>query len=279
MINLNHLKYFFDVCRYESFSQSAKKNLISHSAISQAIKGLEQYYEVTLLVHKKNHFELTEQGKALYQEASNIFDSVEKSRRMIQEVDKSVRGDLKIASSQSMGGSFLPHLVKNYKTKYPLVLPQIQFENSKKLADLLLSKKAELGFAINDGQFSLLESRPYLKGKFILISNHKKINWEKETFLIGDKGDEVDQFKLCCKKHHFSQSVIEISGWNVIAKMVQLGLGVGLVPDFLLQFEKESKFHIVENPAIELPKYDLRIYFNKQEKLSRNARLFLETLA
>ena len=57
-MNIYHLKYFIDAARFQSVSLSAKENLVSHSAVSQAIKSLEAHFEVNLVFHSKRLFQL-----------------------------------------------------------------------------------------------------------------------------------------------------------------------------------------------------------------------------
>jgi len=61
-LNLTYLKFFHDAALSGSVSESAKRNFVTQSAISQAISKLEEDLGVSLCQHKKQKFKLTEAG-------------------------------------------------------------------------------------------------------------------------------------------------------------------------------------------------------------------------
>jgi len=270
MINLNQLKYFYDVCINESFTESAKINKISHSAISQAIRNLEQFYEVELVIHKKNYFELTEEGRVIFSNINSIFDSVINSKNQIELKKNDFTGQLKLGFSHSVAmGIMLGHL-KDFHKKYPRIIPLIKLANSKELADLLLSRELDLGIGIDDGNFFKLESDLLRKGKFVLAASKKEANFKEESFLVGDKGEEVIKFKHWYKKNELTNPIIEIPSWEIINKMAQNGLGIGLMPDYLLT--GTHKLYIL-NHDIKLPNYELKVFYRSKSLLTRITQL------
>ena len=70
------LKYFEAVTRLESFTAAAQECFISQSAISQQIKQLEDYFEVTLIERKGKNFKLTAEGKFLQKKTKHLLDEV-----------------------------------------------------------------------------------------------------------------------------------------------------------------------------------------------------------
>ena len=53
-----YLKYFIDAAESNSVSESAKKNFVTQSCVSQGIKKLEQTLKVDLTMHLRNRFKL-----------------------------------------------------------------------------------------------------------------------------------------------------------------------------------------------------------------------------
>jgi DNA-binding transcriptional LysR family regulator len=276
MINLNHLKYFYDAARYESFTKSAKNNHVSHSAISQAIRNLEQFYGTELVSHKKNHFELTDEGKALQENVQKIFDSVLFSKKTVENSKTEYEGTFKIGFSQSMAMSFIPGFLKIFRKKYPKVLPSIKLSNSTQLANLIKDRTVDIGIGIDDGQFLKLESKTLKRGKFVLVSSVKENDLKKATFLIGDKGLEVIRFKQWYQKNKLANDVIEIESWEVATRLIQSGIGVGVIPDYILE-TNPTKLHVIDAP-LNLPGYELKAFYRNKESLSRNCTLLLDFL-
>ena len=274
MHNLNHLKYFYDVCELKSFTKSAKKNFVSHSAISQAIKSLEVSYDVPLMEHGKNFFNLTEEGIILFESIQPIFDSIKLSETKLEKLKTELSGSIKIGFSYSMAMSFMPDVLKKFKIKYSKITPTIKLANSSKLAELISNRSVDIGIGIDDSALFKLESKLIRKGQFVLVSSRNEFRVEEDQFLIGDKGEEVIKFKQYYQKNKLKNQVAEIESWEVISRFAQSGMGVGLIPDFILESSFANKLHVIDL-GIKFPQYELKFFFREEKYLSRNTQAFL----
>ena len=63
MFNLHHIQYFLDAAREGSITSASRKNRISASAVSQAIRQLELAFGTSLIEHGRNQFQLTEEER------------------------------------------------------------------------------------------------------------------------------------------------------------------------------------------------------------------------
>ena len=66
-----------------------------------------------------------------------------------------------------------------------------------------------------------------------------------------------------------------LSGWGLIATFVQLGYGIGFVPDFIMKGKKEVREVKLDLPAIEYTICALKL---KGSELSRASKAFLDIL-
>ena len=71
---LNALKAFEACARCRSFTLAAEELLVTQSAVSKQIKGLEDYLGVRLFLRQPRQLELTQHGKALLPTLTQIFD-------------------------------------------------------------------------------------------------------------------------------------------------------------------------------------------------------------
>lgn len=76
-MNLLYLKYFKDAAFLESFSKAAEVNFVPQSAISKAVKSLEQEYNTTLFDRVGKNIFINENGRYLYQEVCCIFNKLD----------------------------------------------------------------------------------------------------------------------------------------------------------------------------------------------------------
>jgi len=71
---LNGLRAFEAVSRLGSLSAAARALGVTHGAVSQQIRGLEQALQVPLFVHEGRRLQLTESGRALVPQIQRAFD-------------------------------------------------------------------------------------------------------------------------------------------------------------------------------------------------------------
>jgi DNA-binding transcriptional LysR family regulator len=263
MLNPYHLKYFYDACQNESLVKSAEINRISHSAVSQAIKSLENILDTKLLHHAKRKFSLTAPGELLFKESVNLFNSLERVVHSVKNVDP-LAGTLRIGVSHSLSNVVVDKIRSNIDCK-------IFIGNSSSLEALLLSRQIDIGFGIDDGSFVAFDRQFIKSGKFVLAGiKHCKY---QDRFLMGDKGSEVASLRIALKKKLPEARFSEIQSWSVISKLAEEGMGIGLLPDFFLE-NKNAKLVRVHKD-IKLPSYDLHAFFRNAESLSNLAKSFL----
>ena len=78
-MTLNQLNYFVATCNNgQNMTNAAKSLFVTQSAISCAIKELEEEFQLKLFVRGKKNLYLTEEGKQFYQMALQVLADVEK---------------------------------------------------------------------------------------------------------------------------------------------------------------------------------------------------------
>lgn len=82
-LNLNNLKNFYDAVECHSISDTAKKNFITQSAVSQGILKLERALQVDLITHQRNCFKLTVEGEQIYELTQALFGTLDFFRNSI----------------------------------------------------------------------------------------------------------------------------------------------------------------------------------------------------
>lgn len=73
--NLKPVKYFVDVVQTHGFSSAAKRNYVSETAVSSAIKHLEDDLGVQLINRTQASLSLTPAGQFFYQKALRVLDA------------------------------------------------------------------------------------------------------------------------------------------------------------------------------------------------------------
>lgn len=278
-INLVHLKFFCDAVSCGSISESAKSNYVTQSTVSQAIAKLEQVLGVELIVHARQKFQVTDQGKILFEESRHVFKSVQDIHDKIHQHSAEIQGSLKFACINSIGMSFIAPIYKRMQESFPQVHLNIKLGNQAFIRNAM--RQNEVEFAIVVADRSETYSRHLLKrGQFNLYQHKKAPHHEIERGILVDSNDGLYVSEL---KEYFAdqkplQVQVELAGWEVVARFTEKNLGVGFFPDYLIG---DGRYPELKVCPIKIPSFDYEIcaIFNKGEKPSRAAAAFIDIFA
>ena len=115
-MNLSQLRAFDAVVRTGSFTAAAERLFVSQPAVTNHVKALEAYYEVSLFQRHGRGVEPTELGLKLAELSRRLFGLEEEAVEILQ-AHKALRtGSLRIASD----GPYLAiPLVEAFKSRFP----------------------------------------------------------------------------------------------------------------------------------------------------------------
>ena len=155
--NLGTVEMFCAAARAGGFTTAASALGTTPSAISKAVRRLEDRLGVKLFERTTRSVRLTDEGRAYYRTCSLALESIQEMERSLSE-HQLPRGELKISAPQSYGIKHLIPLIPQYVERYQgQVKVAVSLSNS--LADFVLD---DFDMAIRLGQVtdSRLVSRP-----------------------------------------------------------------------------------------------------------------------
>ena len=174
-INMNLLKYFYYVAKYNSYTKAAEILLISQPSLSYSIKVLESELNKKLF-NRGRSLELTNYGKYLYnqvEEMMNIMDSIS--------MENEVKGKIIIGMRPQYTYKIFPYYFNQLCKIYPDLNIEYITGNSERLKELLYSSQIDI--LIDEYEFSgEYNSVEHLIDDCIFIKNSKdKTNYNEET--------------------------------------------------------------------------------------------------
>lgn len=280
-MNYHHLKYFIDAARTGSVSRSAEINFVSHSAISQAILNLENYFGVKLVFHAKRKFQLTPQGEICVQEGLKMLSHVDVLKESLQSSSKEVTGKLVIWAPQSLIVDSLYKTLALYQKKYPKVSISIKPGAAAQVRSAINKGEGHIGLLVDDGFLDNYESQKIKSGNFILFSCAKKPLAAKDGLIVTSKEKIEVKHLLKNFKSKIKTDIpirMEVMSWGVIKNLVDKGFGIGYVPDYCVMPELNSgKYVKLETPRSEF-KYDVKAIWAANKSLAPNAKYFVNLL-
>lgn len=139
-------KVFRDLAETSSFSQAAKLNAVTQSAVSQQIKALERRFGARLIDRGKRNFSLTPEGRVFLGAAREILSVVGDLDARLGEMRETVAGELRLAAVLSVGLHELPPYTRLFARQHPRVKIHTDYLRSPEVYAAVLSGKADAGF-------------------------------------------------------------------------------------------------------------------------------------
>lgn len=114
---LNALRAFEAAARHLSFTRAAEELHVTHGAVSQQIKRLEDYYQQLLFVRSSGKVSLNAAGQQLLPVISNALDRIERvGSRLRDEIDVEV---LTIHLTAAFAGQWLIPRLSDFQQRHP----------------------------------------------------------------------------------------------------------------------------------------------------------------
>ncbi|MEI6535211.1 MAG: LysR family transcriptional regulator, partial [Verrucomicrobiaceae bacterium] len=139
------LKIFCDLVELGSFSDSAKKNGITQSAVSQQIMALEERHGVSFFERGKKKFSVTPEGRLFEQAAREILEIYNSIDTRINGLTDKVAGTLRVSTVYSIGLHVLPAILKAFRAVHPKVVVKVDYKRSTRVYEDVLGGRVDMG--------------------------------------------------------------------------------------------------------------------------------------
>lgn len=289
-MQIETLKVFCDLVDSGSFSQAAVRNLITQSAVSQQVRGLEVRFDAQLLVRQGKRVKATERGQILYQAGREILARFDKMTSDLKSFEQNTGGSVRVAAIYSVGLYEMSPATKRFLNAYPTVNLHVEYSGIAKVYEDCLKGAVDLGVVSYPRAHRGLEILPLLADRLIMICSpehplaqrrHMDIRMlDGQDFVAFEKGmpsrKAIDRI---FKKHQIqARIVMEFENIETIKRSVEIGLGMSIVPVMSVQKEVEagtlSQIHFTRQHYFR----PLGIIVKSLHSLSPAAQRFIEML-
>ncbi|MGH8461944.1 MAG: LysR family transcriptional regulator [Stenotrophobium sp.] len=128
--NLTDLIAFLTVTRERSFTKAAAKLGVSQSAISHAIRGLEERLGIRLLTRTTRSVSATEAGERLVQSVGPHFEEIEAGLTALSALRDKPAGTIRITTSAHPAETILWPTVAKLLSRYPDIKVEISVDTA-----------------------------------------------------------------------------------------------------------------------------------------------------
>jgi DNA-binding transcriptional LysR family regulator len=239
---LQQLRGFCYAARMKSMSKAAEKMSLSQPSVSLQIKALERELGAELFARHGPRIELTHDGQRLLELARPLIEAIDQLDESFASLRESTeRGTVNIAAGGSTIQYLLPPFVEKYTHEYPQV--DLRLHNVTGKAGLALLRDGEVDFAVGP-MFDAppdIEFHPLVTYEPMLITRHDHPLANRGRVTLKDIAKyplilppkEQSTFRvveMVFAEHALKyDSKLEVGGYDVIKKYVELGLGISIV--------------------------------------------------
>jgi DNA-binding transcriptional LysR family regulator len=285
---LQQLRGFCYAARTKSISKAARKLGLSQPSVSLQIKALESELGAKLFERRGPRIELTHDGQRLLELARPLVESMDQLDERFASLRESVeRGTVDIAAGGSTIQYLLPPFVEKYTREYPHV--DVRLHNVTGKAGLALLREGEVDFAVGPMLDTPpdIEFHPLVTYEPMLITrrDHPLAGQSRVTLkdianyplILPPKEQSTYRVvEMVFAEHALEYDIkLEVGGYDVIKKYVELGLGISIVMSHCLT----GADHLHAVPLGRwFPKRTYGLVLRKGRTLSPAAEQFVETI-
>ena len=118
-MDIQHLKYFVEVVRQESFTRAAAQLFVTQPMLTRSIKQLEESLNVLLIERTSKSFRLTDAGRILYERAQEFLMQYEAIFQTMADVRSVKTGEVRLSIPGVLLDMYFPELFASFHRQYP----------------------------------------------------------------------------------------------------------------------------------------------------------------
>ncbi len=163
----SRLLLLLEVSELGSFVKVSELRNVNRSAISKQIGKLEKELGVRLLNRTTRSLSLTAAGSEMVNQAKQLRELLNNSKRLAENYHSEPRGELKISSSTLFGRQYVQQAILRFQARYPDIRIELLLED--RMVDLV-GEGFDIGFRIGEPKESNLIAKQIAKNRLLIVA-------------------------------------------------------------------------------------------------------------
>ncbi|HEY0945211.1 MAG TPA: LysR family transcriptional regulator [Opitutaceae bacterium] len=249
ILDSRHLLAFSTLARRGSFTLAAKDLYLTQSAISHAIKALEEDVNCRLVDRVGKRVLLTQAGEQFLRHAEKILREMRDARTGLEELMNWGHGRLRVGASTTACQHILPTVLREFRQSFPKCVIKIEPGDHPRQLELLRSNQIDLALMLDAADQPDLTFLPLFEDelRFLVSPVHP---WARlgraprdqiptETLILYNKSS----YTFRSVNEYFRQEKIvltnfmELGSMEAIKELVKIGLGAGVLAPWIARAE------------------------------------------
>lgn len=285
------LKTFVTLAEVKNFTKTAELLLMSQPSVSLHVKNLEKEFQTKLFQRSPKYLKITPSGEILYDRAKQMITIYEQTRQEILDQQYTIKGDLKIAASFTIGEYILPPLLLDLQDEYPELNLQITIANTEEVVQSTRSHHVDIGLIEGQTNQKELIVTPFLEDELFIVTSNQHPLAQKEEATIADLQDQAwimrengsgtrEYFNHVVRSNGLKvKSLLTISSNQGIKETLINGLGMSILSGSVVARDvKQNNLSIIKVKNQEF-KRTLSYVLSPIMQEKRNVSIFIEALS
>jgi LysR family positive regulator for ilvC len=284
------LELFCDLAETLSFAGSSERKHISRSGLSRAIQRLEEEVGARLFVRDNRHVALTPAGERFLPSAGATLRSLAEARaEAIGESDGVLRGVIELYASVTACYAVLPPLLAEFRKEHPEAQIHLRTGDAARAVAEVRDERAQISVAALPPRLErhLIAQRVTTtplrlvaptEGAVASLMERSPIPWPEVPLILPESGLARERVDRWLRRRAIRPNIYaEVSGNEAIIAMVGLQLGVGVVPELVIEKSPvKGKLKVLE-PGPSLEPYEVGIVARRRSLQVPVVRAFWRT--
>lgn len=246
-MNFYELEAFVRLADILHFGKASAELNMSPSALSRIITRLEDEYNVELLDRNNRQVLLTDDGKKFYKFAVDLIEKQKVLKESFTHSGDDASGILHLYASVTACYTILPDFVKKLSELYPKIQLSVETGDPAQAIAAVRENRAALAIAaIPESGLASMEAVSVIKTPLVYAvpknGTYKNFEGSPQDILstvplvLPKTGLARQRFDKWIKSRNVKPIIAaETEGNEAILAIVQLGLGIGLVPQLVVE--------------------------------------------
>lgn len=240
-IDFELYKIFYFAAKYRNFSDAAQQLYISQSAVSQAIKNLEDKIGSKLFFRKSRRVELTQEGCLLFSYVEQAYNFLKTAENRVLEMQNLESGEVRIGVGDTICRYYLIPYLRDFTAKYPKIKIKVVNRTSSQIISILKHGLIDFGIVtlpVHDTGMTVMD---FLTVEDIFVASPKY----KELENTGTSLKELARYPLLtlppssttrqnldaflAEKGISIIPEIELESMDLLVEFAKIGLGISHV--------------------------------------------------
>jgi len=292
-LSFRQIRYFLAAADAGKISLAAANLNVSQSAVTAAVKALEDELEARLFERHSNGVTLTYEGHQFLQHAQNIVAAVSEAMRAPRRSGRTIEGEIRVGVTYTVAGYFLPQILARFARVFPGInvqmreIPRDEIErgivdDSLDIAVMLVSNLQNSGDIDSE---VLIRSRRRL---WLCADHHlmerdavslAEIAREPYVMLTVDEANRT-ALRYWAPTPHRPRIIFQTSSVEAVRSMVATGMGVTLLSDMVYRpWSLEGQRIEVRTVTDHVPTMDVGLAWRRGTNMAPPTRAFYEYLS